>query len=71
MGLAWSDFLRAHAAGLLACDFFTVETVQLRTLHVLFFLEVHPRREFMTGCTTHGAVSTEWHAVFVWYVTVP
>ena len=52
-GLAWPAFLRAHATGLLACDFFTVETVRLRTLYVLFFLEVHSRRVFVTGCTAH------------------
>ncbi len=52
-GRSWSAFLRAHAAGLLACDFFTVETVRLQTLHVLFFLEVRTRRVFVAGCTTH------------------
>ena len=51
--LAWSPFLRAHAEGLLACDFFTVETVRLQTLYVLFFLEVHTRRVFVAGCTAH------------------
>src|SRR4029453_7642183 len=29
-GLVWSAFLRAHAAGLLACDFFVVETVRMQ-----------------------------------------
>jgi hypothetical protein len=53
-GLAWPAFLRAHAAGLLACDFFTVETVRLQTLYVLFFLEVHTRRVFVAGCTAHS-----------------
>jgi hypothetical protein len=49
--LSWSAFLRAHAGAVLECDFFTVETVRLRTLHVLFFLEVHTRRVFVAGCT--------------------
>jgi hypothetical protein len=52
-GLAWSAFLRAHAAGLLACDFFVVETVRLQVLYVLFFLEVQTRRVFLAGCTAH------------------
>ena len=52
-GLSWPAFLRAHAPGLLACDFFTVETVRLQTLYVLFFLEVQPRRVIVTGSTAH------------------
>jgi putative transposase len=31
-GPSWSEFLRSQAEGILACDFFTVETVLLRTL---------------------------------------
>jgi hypothetical protein len=51
--LAWPAFLRAHAAGLLACDFFTVETVHLRVLYVHFFLHVQTRRVFVAGATAH------------------
>jgi hypothetical protein len=50
-GLSWAALLRAHAGAVLECDFFTVETVRLQTLHVLFFLEVHTRRVFIAGCT--------------------
>jgi hypothetical protein len=52
-GLSWGAFLRAHAGAVLECDFFTVETLRLQTLHVLFFLEVHTRRVFVAGCTAH------------------
>ncbi len=52
-GLSWSEFLRAQAAGILAVDFFTVETVALKRLYVLFFLEVGSRRVWLGGVTTH------------------
>jgi transposase InsO family protein len=56
-GLSWRAFLRAHAQGVLACDFFTVETVRLQTLSVLFFIEVQTRRVFVAGCTAHPSAA--------------
>jgi hypothetical protein len=50
-GPSWSEFLRAQAQGILACDFFTVETVFLRTLYVLFFIEVGTLRLHITAAT--------------------
>jgi hypothetical protein len=44
MGPSWSEFLRSQAEGILACDFFTVETMFLRTFYVLFFIEIATRK---------------------------
>jgi len=52
-GSTWSEFLRAQAKGIIACDFFTVETISLRTLYVLMFIELHTRRVFVTRSTDH------------------
>jgi hypothetical protein len=38
---------------MLACDFFTVETVALRRLYVLFFIELDSGRVHLAGCTTN------------------
>jgi putative transposase len=37
---SWTMFLRSQAAGIVACDFFTVDTVLLRRYYVLFFIEL-------------------------------
>jgi putative transposase len=52
-GPTWSQFLKAQANGMLACDFFTVETLRLKTLYVLFFIELHTRRVHMAGVRAH------------------
>jgi putative transposase len=39
-GLSWRAFLRTQAKNMLAVDFFTVETVLLQRLYVLFFIEI-------------------------------
>jgi putative transposase len=53
VGPTWSEFLHAQAKGIIACDFFTVETVWLKTLYVLMFIELHSRRVFLH--LLHGA----------------
>jgi putative transposase len=43
-GLSWREFLRAQVHSMVAVDFFTVETVWLQRLYVLFFIELDSRR---------------------------
>jgi putative transposase len=49
---SWRAFLRQHANTILACDFFTVETVWLRRLYVLFFVLIGTRRVEYVACTS-------------------
>jgi putative transposase len=52
-GLTWREFLCQQAASMLACDFFTIETISLRRFYVLFFIELESRRVHLGGCTTN------------------
>jgi putative transposase len=70
-GLSWRDFLRAQAHTMLAVDFFTIETVSLRRLYVLFFIELGSRRVHFAGCSEHpdGAWVTQQARQLAWTLT--
>ena len=48
-GLTWRQFIRSHAQSMIACDFFTVDTVSLPRIYVLFFIELSTRRVHLAG----------------------
>jgi putative transposase len=58
---SWTTFLRSQAAGIIACDFFCVDTVLLRRYYVLFFIELDTRRVHLAGIIRNptGAWTTQ------------
>jgi len=66
----WRQFLRRQAQQILATDFFTVETVWLQTLYVLFFIEIGNRRVHFAGCTAHptGAWVAQQARHLAWHI---
>ncbi|HYT81655.1 MAG TPA: integrase core domain-containing protein [Actinomycetota bacterium] len=52
-GPTWHQFLSAQAKGIVACDFFCVETVFLKTLYVLVFMDIQTRRILGVGVSAN------------------
>ena len=52
-GPTWAEGLRSQASGVLACDFFRVDTVRLQRLYVLFFVELERCHVWLAGVTAH------------------
>jgi len=51
-GPSWSEFLKHQAAGTIACDFFTVDSVFFRRFYALFFIEIASRKVHLAGITS-------------------
>jgi putative transposase len=50
---SWTEFLRRQAASILECDFLTVDTVFLKRLYILFFIELQSRRVHLAGISAN------------------
>jgi len=53
MATTWRVFLRQQAAGIVACEFFTVDSIWLRRLYVLLFIDLDTRPVHLGGVTAN------------------
>lgn len=51
--IGWKTMMNHYKEQLLACDLFTIETIFLRTVYVLVFIELGTRRVHLAGITSH------------------
>jgi putative transposase len=60
-GPTWTEFLSSQVRSVLATDFFTVDTVRMTKLYVLFVIELSTREVHILGVTDHptGALVTQ------------
>ncbi len=67
---SWRSFLGYYQGQILACDFFMVETIWLKTIYVLFFIELGTRRVHLAGWTTNPDTTwvTQQARQLVWYL---
>jgi putative transposase len=68
---SWRHLMTHYKDQLLACDFFTVETLFLQTIYVLVFIEIGRRRVHFAGCTAHpnGAWVEQQARQIMWELT--
>jgi transposase InsO family protein len=55
--LRWSTFLRLHAQGIIACDFFVAVTATFRLLYVFVVIEHRSRRLIHCNITAHPSAT--------------